>query len=72
MIGAILAIVLVVIFDNNDIKLYGLFNPKGTVIRRKGIIQRNTASFLGIFFISLRSIISTPVIVAIMLILNIQ
>ena len=64
--------VFVVILDNNDIRLQGLFNPKGNTIRKKGIIQRNTVSLLGIFFMSLINIIITPVIAAVMLILNTQ
>ena len=41
-------------------------------MRKEGMIQRNTVILLGIFFISLISKISKPVIVAVMLRLNIQ
>ena len=61
-----------VILDNNDIRLYGLSNPKGIVIRRKGMIHRKVVSLLGILFINLTSIISRPVKAAVILILNIQ
>ena len=64
--------VLVVILDSNDIRLYGLLNPRGIVIRRKGMIHKNVVSLLGILFIILMSIISTPVKAAVILILNIQ
>ena len=64
--------VFVVSLDNNAIKPYGLLSPKGNAILRKGTIQRNVVSLLGIFLIRLTSIMSTPVMVAVMLILSIQ
>ena len=71
-IGRYTTIVFAVIPDNYDIMLYGLFNPKGIVIRKKGITQSNTAILLGIRFISLMSIMIIPVRAAVKLILNIQ